>query len=379
MIRRKLWLLVVALLLAVGLQPVLAQDADPVLSGEDLDALIAAAEAEGQVVVYSFTSRISRVETAFEAAYPGIDLVPFDISSTEQIARIISEQDAGIFEVDVAYISDSPVVFGDLVQGGYLEAFVPPQFAERVPAEFQTPLLANRISSKVLMYNEAAYPDGSPITNLWQLTEEEWSGRVVMVDPLLRGDYLDLMVEIVLRSEEMAAAYEELYGMPIELDEGILSAGEQWIADLYANGVIVVDDTDTVNAAVGLIDQENPPVGFTTYSDRRDNEDEGWALQLANEVVPSPGIAFPALLGLGRNAPHPAAARLLIHFMMGDDSETGGEGFAPFYVPGDYATRTDIVPHPDAVPFDEFSAWTIVPEATFEIRQDVGDFILSLE
>jgi iron(III) transport system substrate-binding protein len=70
--------LVVALLLAVGLQPVLAQDADPVLSGEDLDALIAAAEAEGQVVVYSFTSRISRVETAFEAAYPGIDLVPFD-------------------------------------------------------------------------------------------------------------------------------------------------------------------------------------------------------------------------------------------------------------------------------------------------------------
>jgi iron(III) transport system substrate-binding protein len=229
------------------------------------------------------------------------------------------------------------------------------------------------------MYNEAAYPDGSPITNLWQLTEEEWSGRVVMVDPLLRGDYLDLMVEIVLRSEEMAAAYEELYGMPIELDEGILSAGEQWIADLYANGVIVVDDTDTVNAAVGLIDQENPPVGFTTYSDRRDNEDEGWALQLANDVVPSPGIAFPALLGLGRNASHPAAARLLIHFMMGDDSETGGEGFAPFYVPGDYATRTDIVPHPDAVPFDEFSAWTIVPEATFEIRQDVGDFILSLE
>jgi iron(III) transport system substrate-binding protein len=304
---------------------------------------------------------------------------PLIISSTEQIARIISEQDAGIFEVDVAYISDSPVVFGDLVQGGYLEAFVPPQFAERVPAEFQTPLLANRISSKVLMYNEAAYPDGSPITNLWQLTEEEWSGRVVMVDPLLRGDYLDLMVEIVLRSEEMAAAYEELYGMPIELDEGILSAGEQWIADLYANGVIVVDDTDTVNAAVGLIDQENPPVGFTTYSDRRDNEDEGWALQLANDVVPSPGIAFPALLGLGRNASHPAAARLLIHFMMGDDSETGGEGFAPFYVPGDYATRTDIVPHPDAVPFDEFSAWTIVPEATFEIRQDVGDFILSLE
>jgi iron(III) transport system substrate-binding protein len=241
------------------------------------------------------------------------------------------------------------------------------------------PLLANRISTKVLMYNEAAYPEGSPVTNLWELTQPEWNGRVVMVDPLLRGDYLDLMVEIVLRSEEMAEAYEELFGEPIELDEGINSAGEQWISDLFANGVVLVDDTDTVNEAVGLIDQENPPVGFTSYSDRRDNEEEGWALQLANDVVPSPGIAFPALLGLARNAPHPAAARLLIHFMMGDDTETGGEGYAPFYVPGDYATRIDIIPHPDAVPFDEFNAWSIDAEATFEIRQDIADFILTLQ
>ena len=379
MLTHKLGSLLIVLLLVIGLQSAIAQDADPVLSGEDLDALIAAAEAEGQVVVYSFTSRISRIETAFEAAYPNIDLVPFDISSTEQITRISTEQDAGIYEVDVAYISDAPVVFGDLVQEGYLELFVPPQFADRVPEEYQAPLLSNRISSKVLLYNEAAYPDGSPITNLWQLTEPEWNGRVVMVDPLLRGDYLDLMVEIVLRSDEMAAAYEELYGTPIELDEGINSAGEQWIVDLFANGVVLVDDTDTVNEAIGIIDQEDPPVGFSTYSDRRDNEDEGWALQLANDVVPSPGIAFPALLGVARNAPHPAAARLLIHFMMGDDTPTGGEGYAPFYVAGDYATRTDIEPHPDAVPFDEFNAWRMDPEATYEIRQDISDFILSLQ
>jgi iron(III) transport system substrate-binding protein len=48
-------------------------------------------------------------------------------------------------------------------------------------------------------------------------------------------------------------------------------------------------------------------------------------------------------------------------------------------VPGDYATRTDIVPHPDAVPFDDFTAWRINPEATFEIRQDIADLILTLQ
>ena len=354
-------------------------EAPDAASGGDLDALIAAATEEGEVTVYSFTSRIARVEEAFEAQYPDIDLVGLDISSTEQIARIQAEQEAGVAEADVAYISDAPVVYGELVQEGILEAYVPPEFTDRIPAEYQEPLVANRISTKVLMYNEEAYPDGSPVTNLWELTQPEWTGKVVMVDPLVRGDYLDLMTEVVLQSDEMAAAYEELFGAPIELDGDVTTAGEQWIVDLFANDLILVDSTDSVNAAVGAIGQDDPPVGFTSYSDRRDNEDEGWALQVANEVTPSPGIAFPALLGIVRDAPNPSAAQLFIHFMMGDDSPTGGPGYEPFYVPGDYATRTDIEPHPDAIPLDEFRAWQIDPVATLEIRQDVSDLILILQ
>ena len=48
-----------------------AQDLDRLSHAE----LVAKAEAEGKVVVYSFTSRIARVEKAFEAKYPKIDLV----------------------------------------------------------------------------------------------------------------------------------------------------------------------------------------------------------------------------------------------------------------------------------------------------------------
>src|SRR5690606_30919644 len=234
----------------------------------------------------------------------------------------------------------------------------------RIPDEFETPLLGHRLSTKVLMYNEEAYPDGSPITNLWQLTLPEWRGKVVMVDPLVRGDYLDLMTEIVLREGEMAAAYEAQFGEPITLSGGAQNAGEQFIIDLFANDVVLVNNTDAVNAAVGAVGQAEPPVGFTSYSDRRDNEDEGWALQVSNETVPSPGILFPAYLGILSNAPHPAAARLLINFMMGDDSPTGGAATEPFYVPGDYLTRTDIAPHPDAIPLEEFDAWRMDPVAS---------------
>ena len=343
------------------------------------DELVAMAEEEGEVSVYAFTSRIASIEEAFEAEYPGIDVVATDISSTELIARLASENAAGSTTADVAYVSDAPVVVTELLADGVLEAYVPPRVADSLAAEYQAPLVANRLSTKVLMYNEEAYPDGSPVSNLWELTEPEWAGKVVLVDPNVRGDYLDLVTEMSLRSDEMAEAYEAHFGDAIELADGVEDAGLQFITDLYANDAVLVDDTDTVNAAIGALGQTAPPVGFTSYSDRRDNEDEGWALQVASGVAPSPGIVFPAMLGVTANAENPAAARLLIDFMMGDDTETGGAGFEPFYVAGDYPTRQDVVAPADALPLEELDGWIIDAEKSAERRSVVADYLLTIQ
>jgi len=183
----------------------------------------------------------------------------------------------------------------------------------------------------------------------------------------------------VLRSDEMAKAYEAQFGRPIALDDGVADAGRQFIADLFGNDLILVGSTDDVNAAVGRKGQAGPPVGFTSYSDRRDNEDENCALQVANDVAPSNGILFPAVLAIVKDSAHPAAARLAVDFLMGDDSDTGGPGYAPFYVAGDYPTRRDIADQPDAVPLGDFIAWRIDPQATAGIRQDVADLVLELQ
>lgn len=365
----------VATLLAGSAAFAQAPDLDTLSTGE----LLPLAQAEKTVTVYSFTSRIARVETAFEAAYPGVDMVPNDMSSTEQITRLKTEAGAGIANADVVYISDTPVVLTELLEAGIVQPYVPPRMADRLDARYKAPLLAQRLSTKVLMYNEEAHPNGSPVTNLWQLTMPDWKGRVVMVDPLQRGDYLDLMTEFVLRSDEMAKAYEAQFGRPIALDDGVADAGRQFIADLFGNDLILVGSTDDVNAAVGRKGQAGPPVGFTSYSDRRDNEDENWALQVANDVAPSNGILFPAVLAIVKNSAHPAAARLAVDFLMGDDSDTGGPGYAPFYVAGDYPTRRDIADQPDAVPLGDFIAWRIDPQATAGIRQDVADLVLELQ
>jgi len=85
------------------------------------------------------------------------------------------------------------------------------------------------------------------------------------------------------------------------------------------------------------------------------------------------------MLGLTAEPANPAAARLLIDFMMGDDSETGGAAFEPFYVAGDYPTRSDVVAPADAVSLDELGAWIIDPQRTAEVRGDVADFLLTIQ
>lgn len=153
-----------AALLAAACVPAMAaaQDLDT-MSAEELLPL---AQAEGSVTVFSLSSRIARVEAAFEAAYPGIDLIGLDMSSAKQIARIIAEQDAGVYAVDVVYITDSPVVLRDLLTPGRIHTYVPPRVADQLEEQFKVPLLVHRLSTKVLMYNEQAYPNGSPITRV---------------------------------------------------------------------------------------------------------------------------------------------------------------------------------------------------------------------
>lgn len=364
-----------ALALPLALSGALAQDLDT-LSPDELYEI---AKTEGTVTVWSLSSRIAQVETAFEEKYPGIDLIPVDMNSTNQIARLVAEQNADVAEVDVLYLSETPIVFGDLVPEGRLQRYMPPGIAGEIDEDLTEPLVAHRLSTRALMYNAAAYPDGPPITNLWELTTDDWRGKVLLEDPASRGEALDLLTEIAVRSDEMAAAYEELFQKPIEVDSDLDGAGEQFIADLFANDVILLNKSSEIRAAVGDENATDPAVGFMTYSSARDNERNGWALALNNGVNPASGIFFPAVMAIAKDAPHPAAARLVISFMFGDDSATGGPGNEPFYVMGDYSTRNTIEVPEGALPIDEVTLWRIQSEKLHERRGDILDLVISLQ
>ena len=125
-------------------------------------------------------------------------------------------------------------MLSELVEREALVRYVPPWLGDSVPTSATSPLLAQRLLTKVLLYDGRAFGDRSPVDNLWELTEPQWRGRVAMVDPLERGDYLDLLTEVALRTDEMEAAYRARYRRAPQLGDA-RNAGERWILDLLAN------------------------------------------------------------------------------------------------------------------------------------------------
>src|SRR3546814_13562955 len=88
------------------------------------------------------------------------------------------------------------------------------------------------------------------------------------------------------------------------------------------------------------------------------------SLQVANDVQPKNGIMFPTALVIDDEAPHPAAARLVIDFMFGNDSADGGPAFKTFHAPCDYAPRSTISHDHDAVQLGELKAWKPATDPT---------------
>ncbi|MCK5245310.1 ABC transporter substrate-binding protein, partial [Candidatus Bipolaricaulota bacterium] len=153
---------------------------------EDWGAIYDAARAEGKVVIYSLSSRIYDAIDSFKAVYPGIEVEAYDLVDSEQVEKLIREQGAGIYGVDILFFAGATVPELELLPQGYIYNYVPHQLfdgkvtAELIPEDLREPLLVHSLESKVVFYNTENYPEGAPVTTLWGLTLPEWNGRVQM-------------------------------------------------------------------------------------------------------------------------------------------------------------------------------------------------------
>jgi iron(III) transport system substrate-binding protein len=347
----------------------------------DYDALYQRAlQEEGPVVVYASSSRgPASLEQGFYEKYPGIEVEWNTIGTSGGIERLITEQKAGAYTADILFVSDFSNQVNVLNKANMVFGWVPSELRDKIPPEFQDPLLAHRYEARVVFYNDHEL-DQAPIDSWWDLTTEEWRGKVVLVDPRTDGSTLDLMTTIVLNADEMARDYRRVFGKEIELTTE--NAGYEFIKRFAENDPALIDG-DKKGRFIGE-PQENPPVGvsfaFSRIRDSGDPEHGDLSWSVAVDLKPRVGMLYPSGANIAYRAPHPNSAKLVIRWLLGD--EEGGQGMSPWFVPGNWPSRIDVTATPDH-PFQEGKSWAVGDlnlwymdsRETFKIQNDVLEFV----
>lgn len=304
------------------------------LSNEDysLEALIEAAQQEGPITVIDATGKIVTMAENFSEKY-GIEATGVKMSAQEQEQVLLREAAAGNVQTDVFNMSNLPSVTSQILPQNIGVSWFPPDLAEVIPENYQNPAITS-LNPWVWSYNTDVHTDGCPVDNMWALTEPEWEGRVAIPDPLLRNETMFWFNQLETNSDDqMAQAYEDYFGEPLETDEA--SATAEWVKRFAANHPTVTRSDSDVGPIVGAPGQAEPFMGFVSAAIFGDAVEDGYGMGICEGMEPFVGQLTPRVAVIAAGTEHPNAAKLFVHYIMTE------EGMAPQLADGKLSTNTE--------------------------------------
>ncbi|MCQ2412091.1 MAG: extracellular solute-binding protein [Sphaerochaetaceae bacterium] len=357
-------LVVACSLFAQGANEAAAPKAEPVMTH---DELVAAAQAEGTLTIYSYSSRMAKIGEAFQNLY-GIKVECTQLKDAEMIEKVSTEAAAGLDAADLIYCQDGSRVYPELILAGYVTTYVPEDYKALIPETYQDPLVFE-FCNKLFMYNNEN--GASDLTNIWQLTEPQWKNKVQTKDGFQEGVNLNFFTMITRDdwAQKIADAYKALYGKDIVLDADCKNAGYQWIKGLYANVVLGKSDT-TIHEQVGAAGVGDY-YGLYTYNKSRNSAAKGLHTAPNTAMQPFAGFMYPVYTFITKNAKSVNAAKLFIEYA------SSNEGFEVYKVLGDYSPKADLVNPEDPISFSQWEQILVVEDPAWcaEARPDVEEFI----
>lgn len=297
----------------------------------DLSAMVEAAKKEPPITVYAVTGKIVDTAAAFTKKY-GVKASGKKVNEATQVELMIRERQAGNVVGDVSVATDVASAMGELLPQGIVSSWTPPDLEADIPEKLRNPLTVVS-DAHVWTYNTEKYAK-CPVTNIWQLTEPQWRGKLAMLDLFDKPLYADWFNQIEMHHDAgVAKAYEDLYGK--KLDSGGATATATWVKAFAENGPLLSDST-TVADAAGAPGQADPFFVITSTAKYRDNEAKGLKLGLCSGVKPFSGFLYPGFGLIATQTKSPNAAKLFVHYLMTE------EGIAPQTVDGKISGNSKI-------------------------------------
>ena len=344
---------------------------------ETPEELYEKAKKEGNVVVYSISARMKKVKESFEKQYPGVTLEVYNLPTNEVLEKISREYDSGIRAADVIHIKDQDgSLYLDYVQKGKFHNYKPADIIKHIDPKYCERAMPFYMELNEWFYNDEAYPDGPPITSWWDLTKPEWKGRVLVTNPLDNHSHMCIYVGLVLDADALADDYKRVFGEEITL-HGTENAGYEFLKRFMENDPVFISSSSEMVEAVGTRGQERPPLAYASSSKMRERKEKGYALQVVSQIKPHTGLSGLNTLYVVNEAPHPAGAKLLIRWLMGE-ADGKGEGFKPFNTIGGWPLRDD-VKAVDPIPLSDINIQDIDKTEIYYKLRDVSDFWLSIQ
>ncbi|MET7541422.1 extracellular solute-binding protein [Streptomyces sp. NPDC005507] len=284
-----------------------------------------AAKKEGSVVVYTQLTEpdVKRLSAGFENKY-GIPVKSLRLGGTTAKTRFESETQAGSPSADVLVLSESRY-FGTATRNGHIVPLERTQVLPLVPGFPKNMLVEHdrtaviQVSRPGCVYNTERVKK-SELPRSWKaLLDPRWKGKLTTVSP---GNSLGNLLQLDLLRDTYGLGFlhqlrpqlGRLYSSMVPMHEAIAS-GEALLG------------FESVEFFVHAMATEGSPLGFLS-------------MPPAYYPIVTPGVASAA--------PHPAAARLLTHYLLTPEGArtiaTGVGVFSPYdqdKIPSDFKVQTD--------------------------------------
>ncbi|MBO7358206.1 MAG: hypothetical protein J6U72_00095 [Clostridia bacterium] len=310
---------------AEGIQDAL--EAASKMTDEELYAKAKEEIAKGaQLNFYSTTSFAEKAADNFMKAYPELagKVIYAEIDDGETYTKLTNQIGSGVKDSpDMALVQNGPDLKVNLLEDELSYNYFPEAFKDVVPEQYQEPTVVTFINS-LMIYNNKEGSVG--VTNVWQLVEEPWKGRVFFKDPTNETVNLNFLIMLTNPewTEKLAKAYEAYYGKAWESKE-FASASYQWIDGFLKN--VNYTFTSASKIATGIASGAAGNMGVFVFSKLRKVADEDRpnlsVLQFENDVDCFSGFMYNIYATVCSDTDCPYTCALFINWLLSEEGFAG--------------------------------------------------------
>lgn len=264
-------------------------------------AIVEAACGEGELSLYNvvYRNELQDVVSAFEEAFPCIEVTSFAATGSELLERFTSEQRAGRHEADI-FETTTPGVAPELAGEGLLADYTPPN-ADRVPDQFK----------------------------------DEGTWYAIGLDPIGFAWNTDLVTDEQRAAIDGIETWADTADPAFADDLGFVTAKSGGTAQLpwyYFRTELGMDFWEELAGQnPAIFDATGPAVdrlvagdfAIMTHAPADNSVGSAWVNGAPVQwVFPSPGLAVPHFVTIAENAPNPNAARLFVAWSLSDTGQS---------------------------------------------------------